>query len=159
MFPRTQTLSTDVAVTILGYCASNKQRTVQSYLLHWVLLVMHAFQGQMLSNALYGLLFHYLDYDTLMPVLSRLLFRLTEKKHVKPFRIHRLYTLSHHGKWCRLWLQSKYGNDPDLMRLVFKFHQHEPSLVVHGSFIRKAKVSACFSCTVLSEGRMPTSCG
>jgi centromere protein I len=46
-------------------------------------------------HSLYGVLFHWIEYETLRPLLCNLLYRMTRPQDVLTWRVHKLYPLSH----------------------------------------------------------------
>jgi len=82
----------ECGLAVLGVLNSRDHSlTFKAMALKWLLLVWELLEGtQMLAKA-YGVLFHYLEYDTIRPVLCQLLFKLTTKEHVKLFRCSKLY--------------------------------------------------------------------
>jgi hypothetical protein len=46
-------------------------------------------------HSLYGVIFHWIEYETLRPLLCNLLYRMTRPQDVLTWRVHKLYPLSH----------------------------------------------------------------
>jgi Mis6 len=78
------------AVVSLMGTFSNASRSVQILILRWIILVHYSVTPQQHLHSLYGVFFHFLEYETLRPHICHILFRLTRRHDVKPFRIRKL---------------------------------------------------------------------
>ena len=70
--------------------------------LTWMVLVFEQLDSLNELHALYAIFFHYMDYETLRPLLCNLIHRLTRRCDVRPFRISRLCELFERGGCCDL---------------------------------------------------------
>lgn len=73
-----------------------------------------------LMRALYSVLFHYLQYETLRPLVAQLLFRITRREDVQPFRVRRLYALQ----------AASPTGDAHLEALLSLYKHYRPEFVV-----------------------------
>ncbi|KAL1923506.1 uncharacterized protein VTP21DRAFT_8486 [Calcarisporiella thermophila] len=118
LLPRYQ-VSSDCAVRIIGAIKSGANLNVLAILLRWLILVYDYLDTRGYIQNLYGVLFHYLEYETLRPNLCHLLYFLTKREHVKPFRIRKL-----------LDLQNRVGQEPHLVGLLSVYKDYAPNLVM-----------------------------
>ena len=61
--------------------------------LTWLLVIFGHLDGLSQLHPLYAIFFHYLEYETLRPLLCELLYRLTRRVDILPHRIQRLLQL------------------------------------------------------------------
>ena len=94
------------------------QRSVQPVFLKWLVLVFPMLESTAQLRGMYGVLFLFLDYETLRPQLCQLMYMLTRRVDVLPFRIRRL-----------LDLQKRIGNEPAVTALLSCYKLYCPHLV------------------------------
>lgn len=107
------------AVHILGALGKNLSFAIQATLLKWIILVYDIFDSRTKLQQLYGVVFHYLPYETLRPSLCHLLYYLTRREDVRPFRIRKL-----------LDLQITVGKEPALAGLLHVYKSYFPDLIL-----------------------------
>ncbi|KAJ9660757.1 hypothetical protein H2201_006836, partial [Coniosporium apollinis] len=86
-------------------------------LVRWLTLIYDVLEDQAIFSRLYGVLFNLLDTFALRAPLCRLLCFVTCRKHVRPFRIHRL-----------LELLRAAGHEPDLVGLPQVYKDYCPGM-------------------------------
>ncbi|RLV98379.1 hypothetical protein DV515_00010821 [Chloebia gouldiae] len=92
----------DSVVTAVSWlCVSKCSGNIQLLFLKWLITVFDFIDRKEQLHALYGFFFSFLQDEKLCPYICHLLYLLTRKEHVKPFRIRRLLELQ-----ARMGLQS-----------------------------------------------------
>jgi centromere protein I len=95
LIPR-EFVSADTVVAMMGYFSNLTGAGhigTKGFILKWVILVYDLIEPKDVLHRLYPVFFHYLDYETLRPYLCHILYRLTRREDVVPFRIRRLYPI------------------------------------------------------------------
>lgn len=106
-------------VNTVSYMCTNKPSTnIQCLLLRWILVVYDYIETKDDLHKLYGLIFYFLDNQTMMPYVCHLLFLLTRKEDVRLFRVRKL-----------LNLQNRVGAQPYLIGLLSIYKLYYPNLV------------------------------
>ncbi|KAG0287595.1 hypothetical protein BGZ96_008489 [Linnemannia gamsii] len=118
LLPR-QSVPEMCAIQILGVLGKKLSFAIQATLLRWVILVYDIFDSRTKLQQLYGVAFHYLPYETLRPSLCHLLYYLTRREDVRPFRIRKL-----------LDLQITVGKEPALAGLLHVYKSYFPDLIL-----------------------------
>ena len=111
-----------VVITLLGGF-SRLPHNVQAHVLKWLVIVYDTMESHAALHRLYTVLFHFLDYDQLRPLICQLLARLTRREDVKPFRIRKLAQLTERVGECKfvIALQRVYKEFyPNLVHLSSK---------------------------------------
>ncbi|KAM4696085.1 centromere protein I [Rhinophrynus dorsalis] len=103
-----------VSLFCLGKCSSN----TQILFIRWLITVFDLITCKDVLSSLYNFFFCFLHNSKLCPYLCHLLYLLTKKDHVRPFRIRKL-----------LELQSKNGLQPPLLGLLSIYKIFCPELV------------------------------
>ncbi|XP_053554935.1 centromere protein I [Bombina bombina] len=103
-----------VSLFCVGKCSSN----TQILFLRWLITVFDFIPHKDFMSSLYNFFFCFLQDDKLCPYLCHLLYLLTKKEHVRPFRVRKL-----------LELQSKKGLQPYLLGLLSIYKIFCPELV------------------------------
>ncbi|NXT83582.1 CENPI protein, partial [Zapornia atra] len=98
----------------VGKCSDN----IQLLFLRWLITVFDFIDHKEQIHALYGFFFSFLQDEKMCPFVCHLLYLLTRKENVKPFRIRRL-----------LDLQSKMGMQSHLQALLSLYKLFCPELV------------------------------
>ncbi|KAI8659453.1 hypothetical protein NCS56_01162500 [Fusarium sp. Ph1] len=111
--------STLRVVSCLGYGKLKPSLTLQAALLKWLIMVHHNLESPQILSQAYPVLFNLLDGAATRPYLSHLLALITRRKHVRPFRIQTLLSLSR-----------QTGNDPCLIGLLRVFKDYYPEVIV-----------------------------
>ncbi|XP_075429185.1 centromere protein I isoform X2 [Ascaphus truei] len=103
-----------VSLFCVGRCSPN----TQVMFLRWLITVFDLIKQKDQLRAVYNFFFCFLQDDRLCPYLCHLLYLLTQKENVKPFRVRKL-----------LELQSKMGLQPHLLGLLSIYKIFCPGLV------------------------------
>ncbi|NXP43373.1 CENPI protein, partial [Heliornis fulica] len=103
-----------ISLLCVGKCSGN----VQVLFLRWLITVFDFLDRKKEIHALYGFFFSFLQDDKMCPFVCHLLYLITRKENVKPFRVRRL-----------LDLQSKMGMQPHLQALLSLYRLYCPELV------------------------------
>lgn len=106
-------------VACLGHGRLKASLNIQAALLRWLILVYHVLDSPAILSQSYHVLFSMLDTAATRPALSHLLALITRRKHVKPFRIQALLSLTR-----------QTGNDPCLVGLLRVFKDYYPEVIV-----------------------------
>eukprot|EP00742_Colponemidia_sp_Colp-10_P012414 GILJ01013943.1.p1 GENE.GILJ01013943.1~~GILJ01013943.1.p1 ORF type:complete len:748 (+),score=102.95 GILJ01013943.1:172-2244(+) len=85
-------ISDHVVVTLLGRWHTIPLPSRLTWL-KWLLCVYDFVEHKAQLHKLYSVFFHMLEYETLRPLVCQMLYRLTRRQDVKPFRIRKLYEL------------------------------------------------------------------
>lgn len=93
-------------------------RAAQVLFLKWLVLAFPMLDSTATLRGMYGVLFLFIDYETLRPHLCQLLYMLTRRVDVQPFRIRRL-----------LDLQRRVGMEPPVTALLSCYKLYCPHLV------------------------------
>ncbi|KAG0038181.1 hypothetical protein BGZ82_000862 [Podila clonocystis] len=118
LLPR-QRVPENCAIRILGSLGKHLSFSTQAALLRWIILVYDLFDSRSRFQRLYGVVFHYLSYETLRPLLCHILYYMTRREDVKPFRIRKL-----------LDLQVTVGKEPALTGLLHIYKTYFPDLIL-----------------------------
>ncbi|NXX14563.1 CENPI protein, partial [Podargus strigoides] len=103
-----------VSLLCVGKCSDN----IQLLFLRWLITMFDFIDHKEQLHALYGFFFSFLQDDKMCPYVCHLLYLLTRKESVKPFRIRRL-----------LDLQAKMGMQSHLQALLSLYKLFCPELV------------------------------
>ncbi|KAI1075280.1 Mis6-domain-containing protein [Whalleya microplaca] len=121
LYPAT-TVSDDVIIRVIGCLGHGKLKpslALQGSLLKWLVMVYHIIQKQATLSRSYSVLFNLLDTAAIRTQLCHLLALITRRRHVRPFRIQALLSLSR-----------QTGNDPALTGLLRVFKDYYPEIIV-----------------------------
>uniref|UniRef100_A0AAR2M4B4 Centromere protein I n=1 Tax=Pygocentrus nattereri TaxID=42514 RepID=A0AAR2M4B4_PYGNA len=99
--------------------------------LRWVLTVFDLIDCKDHLRAIYGFIFSFVTEENLCPFICHLLYLLTMREHVQPYRVRKL-----------LDVQAKMGRQPYLMQLLALYKVFRPELVSF-SVPTRMRVSAC----------------
>ncbi|XP_066571135.1 centromere protein I [Amia ocellicauda] len=110
----------DNAVTrgVSWFCVGKLSSTMQTMFIRWLITVFDLIEPKEQLHALYGIFFSFLPDENLCPYICHLLYLLTQRENVKPFRIRRLMDL-----------QSKMGKQPFLLALLSLYKVFCPEMV------------------------------
>lgn len=139
LYPATR-VSRDVVIRVvacLGHGRLKASLNIQAALVRWLVLVYHVLDSPVVLSQSYHVLFSLLDTAATRPALSHLLALITRRKHVKPFRIQALLSLTR-----------QTGNDPCLVGLLRVFKDYYPEVIVGEAIRGKSsafKVNMCCS--------------
>ncbi|KAL9635817.1 MAG: hypothetical protein Q9164_003230, partial [Protoblastenia rupestris] len=95
-FYPSQKISDDLVRTIISSLGAGKRKastSTQQGLLKWLVMVYDLVENRAVFSRLYSVLFNLLNVFYLRTQLSHLLLKITQRKHVKPFRIAMLQGL------------------------------------------------------------------
>lgn len=104
-----------IVVGSLGHGTQKASMATQQSLIQWLIKISDFLEEMSILTKFYSVLFNILNLTNLRADLCNLLTRITQKKHVKPFRIQMLQDLS-----------ATVGPEPDLLKLMFVYNQHAP---------------------------------
>ncbi|XP_010140251.1 PREDICTED: centromere protein I [Buceros rhinoceros silvestris] len=107
-----------VVSAVSWLCVSKCSGNIQLLFLRWLITVFDFIDHKEQVHALYGFFFSFLQDEKMCPYVCHLLYLLTRKESVKPFRIRRL-----------LDLQAKMGMQPYLQALLSLYKLFCPELV------------------------------
>ena len=99
-------------------CANAIGINIQVSFLKWLIMVYEWVNDKETVHGLYGMVFLFLDNDALCPFICHLLYLMTQKEDVKPFRLRKL-----------LELLGKVGQQPHLIGVLSLYKVHAPHLV------------------------------
>ncbi|SAL95068.1 hypothetical protein [Absidia glauca] len=117
LLPRTAVSQKEV-IRIIGHLSQRDYPAdILQSLLQWVACVYNLIDGEEHITKLYGLLFHYLTLERLRPQICHLLFLMTKKVHVKPYRVRFLLKLLEKGQ-----------PEPQLIALLKVYQSYWPSM-------------------------------
>ncbi|CAG8433086.1 10715_t:CDS:10 [Diversispora eburnea] len=132
LIPRTK-VPIKLIIKIFGSLGDrNIKLKIQVLLLRWIILVYNILEDHSELYKFYGVLFHYMDYDTLRPSLCHLLWLMTQREHVKPFRIRKI-----------IELQTRVGPEPHLLGLLNLYQNYSPALITTRVSTTKSIVFKC----------------
>lgn len=120
------------AVKVLGCLGKQLGFANQAALLRWVILVYDILDNRTKLQQLYGVAFHYLSYETLRAPLCHVLYYLTRREDVKPFRIRKLMDL-----------QITVGKEPALIGLLHVYKSYFPDLVLAPLTVSQQTIFKC----------------
>ncbi|NXV33897.1 CENPI protein, partial [Rissa tridactyla] len=109
---------TSVVSAVSWLCVSKCSDNIQLLFLRWLITMFDFIDHKEELHALYGFFFSFLQDEKMCPYVCHLLYLLTRKESVKPFRIRRL-----------LDLQVKMGMQPHLQALLSLYKLFCPELV------------------------------
>ncbi|XP_075291601.1 centromere protein I isoform X1 [Opisthocomus hoazin] len=109
---------TSVISSVSWLCVSKCSGNIQLLFLRWLITVFDFIDRKEQLHALYGFFFSFLQDEKMCPYVCHLLYLLTRKESVKPFRIRRL-----------LDLQAKMGMQSHLQALLSLYKLFCPELV------------------------------
>ncbi|NWU60225.1 CENPI protein, partial [Pterocles burchelli] len=109
---------TSVVSSVSWLCVSKCSSNIQVLFLRWLITVFDFIDHKEKLHALYGFFFSFLQDERMCPYVCHLLYLLTRKESVKPFRIRRL-----------LDLQAKMGMQSHLQALLSLYKLFRPDLV------------------------------
>ncbi|NWU96551.1 CENPI protein, partial [Upupa epops] len=107
-----------IVSSVSWLCVGKCSDKIQLLFLRWLITVFDFIDHKEQINALYGFFFYFLQDEKLCPYVCHVLYLLTRKENVLPFRIRKL-----------LDLQSKMGMQPHLQALLSLYKLFHPELV------------------------------
>ncbi|KAI6090799.1 Mis6-domain-containing protein [Hypoxylon rubiginosum] len=131
LYPATP-VNDDVVVRVVGCLGHGKLKpslAIQGALLKWLVMIYHIIDNQAVLSSTYSVLFNLLDTAAIRKQLCHLLALITRRRHVRPYRIQSLLSLSR-----------QTGNDPAVTGLLRVFKDYYPEIVVGEA--TRAKASA-----------------
>ncbi|XP_025921968.1 centromere protein I [Apteryx mantelli] len=118
LIPASVIPETSVVSSVSWLCVSKCSGSIQLLFVRWLITVFDFIDHKEQLHALYGFFFSFLQDEKMCPYVCHLLYLLTRKESVKPFRIRRL-----------LDLQAKMGMQPHLQALLSLYKLFCPELV------------------------------
>ena len=123
LLPRDEMVDDKVIKNLLGsLCILVPESRIK--LFQWLIMIYQRLSKEALQSLRcgYGLLFHYIDYEKTRTLLCHLLYLLTRRKDVTPFRIERLKSIT-------MKMMKVGENIPSLLLLYDLYAQYEPDLI------------------------------
>ncbi|XP_013919904.1 PREDICTED: centromere protein I [Thamnophis sirtalis] len=118
------TITEDSIVSAVSWlCVGKCSRNTQVLFLKWLIAMYDLIDHKEKVNALYGFFFNFLQDEKLCPFVCHVLYLLTKRENVKPFRVRRL-----------LDLRSKMGSEAPLQALLLMYKSFAPSMVASNVF-------------------------
>ncbi|OWF49678.1 centromere protein I-like [Mizuhopecten yessoensis] len=99
-------------------CTNKPSIRIQTFFLRWILVVYDYIDKKENLHKLYGIIFYFLENQTMMPYVCHLLYLLTQKEDVRLFRVRRL-----------LMIQNKMGAQPYLTGLLAIYQLYYPHMM------------------------------
>ncbi|KAL0974121.1 hypothetical protein UPYG_G00215920 [Umbra pygmaea] len=99
-------------------CVGKLAVSTQVFFLKWVLTIFDMIDSKEQLRAIYGFIFSFVTEEQLCPFICHLLYLLTRKESVRPFRVRKL-----------LEVQTKLGRQPFLMHLLSLYKVFCPGFV------------------------------
>ncbi|XP_005992057.2 centromere protein I [Latimeria chalumnae] len=118
LIPATFVPESAVVSAVSLFSTDKSSKNMQVLFIRWLIAVFDLIDSKEHLHCLYGLLFFFLQEEKLCPYICHLLYLLTRRENVKPFRVRRL-----------LDLQSKMGAQPHLQALLSLYKVFCPELV------------------------------
>ncbi|XP_078544533.1 centromere protein I [Lissotriton helveticus] len=118
LIPATNVPESAVVKAVSWFCTCKSSASTQVLFLRWLITMFDLIQSKEQLHALYGMFFFFLQDDRLSPFICHLLYLLTRKESVKPFRVRKL-----------IEMQSKMGALPHLQGLLSLYKIYCPQLV------------------------------
>ncbi|KAI0840151.1 Mis6-domain-containing protein [Hypoxylon sp. FL0890] len=131
LYPAT-TVSVELITKVIGSLGHGKLKpslAIQGALLKWLVMIYHIIDNQTILSRAYSVLFNLLDTAAIRKQLCHLLALITRRRHVRPYRIQSLLSLSR-----------QTGNDPAVTGLLRVFKDYYPEIIVGEA--TRAKASA-----------------
>ncbi|KAI1096815.1 Mis6-domain-containing protein [Rostrohypoxylon terebratum] len=125
-------VNADFVVKVIGCLGHGKLKpslAIQGALLKWLVLIYHVIDNQAILSRAYSVLFNLLDTAAIRKQLCHLLALITRRRHVRPYRIQSLLSLSR-----------QTGNDPAVTGLLRVYKDYYPEIIVGEA--TRAKASA-----------------
>ncbi|PKY44091.1 Mis6-domain-containing protein [Rhizophagus irregularis] len=92
---------------------------VQALLLRWIIIVYNVIEDHSQLIKFYGVIFHYMEYDTLRPFLCHILYLMTRREHL----------IDEYNFFNRIDLRTRFGPEPHLLGLLTLYKDFFPNLV------------------------------
>ncbi|KAF2970056.1 hypothetical protein GQX73_g3562 [Xylaria multiplex] len=121
LYPATS-VSGDLVIKVIGCLGHGKLKpslNVQAALLKWLIMIQNVVEGRNCFLQAYPVLFNLLDTVALRSYACHLLALITRRRHVRPYRIQALLSLSR-----------QTGNDPALTGLLRVYKDYYPEIIV-----------------------------
>uniref|UniRef100_A0A6I8QHR0 Centromere protein I n=1 Tax=Xenopus tropicalis TaxID=8364 RepID=A0A6I8QHR0_XENTR len=118
LIPASEVTQSSIIQAVSLFCAGKCSANTQIMFLRWLITVFDYITCKDILSSFYNFFFCFLNYDNLCPYLCHLLYLLTKKDHVRPFRVRKL-----------MELQNKKGLQPHLLGLLSIYKIFCPELV------------------------------
>ncbi|XP_069896173.1 centromere protein I isoform X1 [Dipodomys merriami] len=126
MIPATLIAEDSVVKAVSWLCVGKCSGSIKVLFYRWLVAMLDFIDHKEQINLLYGFFFASLQDDVLCPYVCHLLYLLTKKDNVKPFRVRKL-----------LDLQAKMGMQPHLQALLSLYKFFTPTLISVSLPVRK----------------------
>ncbi|XP_032245948.1 centromere protein I isoform X2 [Phoca vitulina] len=148
MIPTTLIPEDSVVKAVSWLCVGKCSGSTKVLFYRWLVAMFDFIDHKDQINLLYGFFFASLQDDALCPYVCHLLYLLTRKENVKPFRVRKL-----------LDLQAKMGMQPHLQALLSLYKFFAPTLISVSLPARKKKWNSCSVIPVLNSSSCSKECG
>uniref|UniRef100_A0A6J0UM80 Centromere protein I isoform X1 n=2 Tax=Pogona vitticeps TaxID=103695 RepID=A0A6J0UM80_9SAUR len=118
LIPMSAIMEDSVVSAVSWLCVGKCSRSTQVTFLKWLIAMFDFIDQKEKVNALYGCFFSFLQDEKLLPFACHMLYLLTRRENVKPFRVRKL-----------LDLQTRMGPDPSLQALLSIYKSFAPEMV------------------------------
>ncbi|XP_061454742.1 centromere protein I isoform X2 [Rhineura floridana] len=118
LIPISAVTADSVISAVSWLCVGKCSRNTQVMFLKWLIAMFDFIDQKEKVNALYGFFFSLLQDEKLLPFACHVLYLLTRRENVKPFRVRRL-----------LDLQVRMGTEPPLQALLLMYKSFAPEMV------------------------------
>uniref|UniRef100_A0A674BGX5 Centromere protein I n=1 Tax=Salmo trutta TaxID=8032 RepID=A0A674BGX5_SALTR len=118
LIPATVVPQEAVVRAVSWLCVGKIAISTQVLFLRWVLTVFDMIDSKDHLRAIYGFIFSFVTEENLSPYICHMLYLLTRRESVRPFRVRKL-----------LDLQTKMGRQPFLLHLLSLYKVFSPELV------------------------------
>ncbi|XP_073429190.1 centromere protein I isoform X2 [Dendrobates tinctorius] len=118
LIPATDLHPDTVIAAVSLFCTRKSTPSTQFLFIRWLISVFDLIPCKDILSILYNFFFCFLPDDQLCPILCHLLYLITKKEHVQPYRVR-----------CLLELQSRKGLQPYILGLLSIYKVFCPELV------------------------------
>ncbi|XP_050998453.1 centromere protein I [Acomys russatus] len=153
MIPETHISEDSVVKAVSWLCVGKCSDNTKVLFYRWLVAMFDFIDHKKQINLLYGFFFASLQDDALCPYVCHLLYLLTKKENVKPFRVRKL-----------LDLQAKMGMQPYLQALLSLYKFFAPALIsvslparrkIYFNNSKSLWTSALFAMKLRNQGALP----
>lgn len=130
LLPASEISQSSVIKSVSLFCAGKCSSNIQILFIRWLITVFDLIPCKDVLSSLYNFFFFFLQDEKLCPYLCHLLYLVTRKDHVRPFRVRKL-----------LELQNKKGAYPPLLGLLSIYKILCPEVV---SFVLPSRLKNFF---------------
>ncbi|KAJ6663323.1 hypothetical protein lerEdw1_010459 [Lerista edwardsae] len=118
LIPTSSIMGDSVISAVSWLCVGKCSRSTQVLFLKWLIAMFDFVEQKDQINPLYGFFFNFVQDEKLLPFACHVLYLLTRRENVKPFRVRKL-----------LDLQARVGTVPPLQALLLMYKSFAPDMV------------------------------